>query len=152
MHVTREVATVRQSQGVVENTLTYAGCEPVVFVGQVLKNQLTPAIENSHLTGAPSEQTAYFERVVVAGRSIARREDVREAAATLDAIQNEIAGLKEQVELATDKVIVERKAREDMSLIREGDKLYRLSVDPSTALQWPLNWPLPGLRHLLIGN
>jgi cell division protein FtsB len=81
-----------------------------------------------------------------------RREDVREAAATLDAIQNEIAGLKEQVELATDKVIVERKAREDMSLIREGDKLYRLSVDPSTALQWPLNWPLPGLRHLLIGN
>ena len=81
-----------------------------------------------------------------------RREDVREAAVTLNEIQNEIAGLKEQVELATDKVIVERRAREDMSLIREGDKLYRLSVDPSTALELPLNWPLPGLRHLLIGN
>ena len=81
-----------------------------------------------------------------------RREDVREAAVTLNEIQNEIAGLKEQVELATDKVIVERSAREDMSIIREGDKLYRLSVDPSTALELPLNWPLPGLRHLLIGN
>lgn len=81
-----------------------------------------------------------------------RREDVREAAVTLEAIQSEIAALKEQVELATDKVIVERIAREDMSLIREGDKLYRLSVDPSTALHLPLNWPLPGLRHLLVGN
>ncbi|MDE0846353.1 MAG: cell division protein FtsB [Candidatus Poriferisodalaceae bacterium] len=81
-----------------------------------------------------------------------RREDVKEAALTLDAIQNEIAGLKKQVELATDKVIVERRAREDMSLVREGDKLYRLSIDPSDALKLPVDWPLPGLRHLLIGD
>ena len=81
-----------------------------------------------------------------------RREDVKEAALTLDAIQNEIAGLKKQVELATDKVIVERRAREDMSLVREGDKLYRLSIHPSDALKLPVDWPLPGLRHLLIGD
>jgi cell division protein FtsB len=81
-----------------------------------------------------------------------RRDDVKEAAITLNAIQSEIAGLKKQVELATDKIIVERRAREDMSLVREGDKLYRLSVDPSNALQLPVDWPLPGLRHLLIGD
>lgn len=76
-------------------------------------------------------------------RSIAESED------TLTRLQAETTHLATQVAQAQDPVVVERIAREQLSLVREGDTLYRLSVDPAEAVSLPPAWPLPGVAHLL---
>ena len=81
-----------------------------------------------------------------------QRDRISEAEATLDALREESAELQAQVDAGTDPVVVERVAREQLSLIREGDQLYRLSVDPADAVDLPASWPLPGVRHLLTGE
>ena len=85
---------------------------------------------------------AYFEQ----------RDRIEEAEGTLAALQRETTELEQRVASGTDPVVVERVAREQLSLIREGDRLYRLSVDPADAVDLPVTWPLPGVRHLLTGE
>lgn len=81
-----------------------------------------------------------------------QRDQIDAAEATLEALRLERSDLQTQVAAGTDPVVVERVAREKLGLIREGDRLYRLSVDPTDAVDLPASWPLPGVRHLLTGN
>ena len=81
-----------------------------------------------------------------------QRDEITEAEANLAALRRETADLQARVAAGRDPVVVERVAREQLSLVREGDQLYRLSVDPAEAVRLPPTWPLPGVRHLLTGN
>ncbi len=81
-----------------------------------------------------------------------QRQRIDDAEATLAALRSESSGLEDRVAAGTDPIIVERVAREQLSLVREGDILYRLSVDPANAVDLPASWPLPGVRHLLTGE
>lgn len=78
-----------------------------------------------------------------------QRRSIDHAADTLARLQAETARLAEQVAEAKDPVVVERIAREQLSLVREGDTLYRLNVDPADVVTLPPAWPLPGVAHLL---
>ena len=80
-----------------------------------------------------------------------QRRRIDDATDTLARLQAETAHLEDRVAEARDPVVVERIAREQFSLVREGDQLIRLSVDPADAVTLPPAWPLPGLAHLL-GN
>ncbi len=77
-------------------------------------------------------------------RSIAHAQD------TLARLQAETSHLSDQVTEAKDPVVVERIAREQLSLVREGDTLYRLNVNPADVVDLPTAWPLPGVAHLLL--
>lgn len=80
-----------------------------------------------------------------------QRRNIAHAEETLARLQAETSHLSEQVADARDPVVVERIAREQLSLVREGDTLYRLNVDPADAVNLPRAWPLPGVAHLLGG-
>lgn len=80
-----------------------------------------------------------------------QRRSIDHAEDTLGRLQTETAHLATQVAEAKDPVVVERIAREQLSLVREGDTLYRLNVDPAEVITLPPAWPLPGVAHLL-GN
>jgi cell division protein FtsB len=81
-----------------------------------------------------------------------QRRRIDEAEATLAALRTETAELEREVASGTDPIELERIAREQLSLVRDGDRLYRLSVDPGDAVDLPPGWPLPGVRHLLTGD
>ena len=78
-----------------------------------------------------------------------QRRSIEHAADTLERLQAETSHLAAQVADAKDPVVVERIAREQLSLVREGDTLYRLNVDPADVITLPAAWPLPGVAHLL---
>lgn len=78
-----------------------------------------------------------------------QRRSIDHAADTLERLQAETSHLAAQVADAKDPVVVERIAREQLSLVREGDTLYRLNVDPADVITLPAGWPLPGVAHLL---
>ena len=78
-----------------------------------------------------------------------QRDNIDHAEETLARLQAETAHLSERVADAKDPVVVERIAREQLSLVREGDTLYRLNVDPADVVDLPPAWPLPGVAHLL---
>ena len=78
-----------------------------------------------------------------------QRRSIDHAADTLERLQAETSHLAAQVADAKDPVVVERIAREQLSLVREGDTLYRLNVDPADVIALPAAWPLPGVAHLL---
>ena len=78
-----------------------------------------------------------------------QRRSIDHAADTLARLQAETAHLATEVAEAKDPVVVERIAREQLSLVREGDTLYRLNVDPADVIALPSSWPLPGVAHLL---
>ena len=80
-----------------------------------------------------------------------QRRNIDHASDTLARLQVETAHLAEQVAQAKDPVVVERIAREQLSLVRDGDTLYRLNVDPADVVKLPPAWPLRGVAHLL-GN
>jgi cell division protein FtsB len=81
-----------------------------------------------------------------------QRDRIDDSRVTLAALRAETTALQEQVQSMGDPVVVERLAREQLSLLQPGDELYRLSIDPRDALDLPANWPLPGLRVLLTGE
>lgn len=57
--------------------------------------------------------------------------------ADLETVRSEVAALEEKADsLATDSVALERLAREQFGLIREGERLYRF-VEPDTAARIP---------------
>jgi cell division protein FtsB len=78
-----------------------------------------------------------------------QRRNIDHAADTLERLQAETSHLAVRVAEAKDPVVVERIAREQLSLVREGDTLFRLNVDPADVVALPLAWPLPGVAHLL---
>ncbi len=78
-----------------------------------------------------------------------QRRNIDHATDTLARLQAETSQLAEQVAEAKDPVVVERLARAQLSLVREGDTLYRLNVDPADVVALPAAWPLPGVAHLL---
>ena len=78
-----------------------------------------------------------------------QRRNIDHATDTLQRLRAETSHLEIQVAEAKDPVVVERIAREQLSLVREGDVLYRLSVDPADVMTLPPAWPLPGVAHLL---
>ena len=78
-----------------------------------------------------------------------QRRSIAHAEETLARLQAETSHLSERVADAKDPVVVERIAREQLSLVREGDTLYRLNVDPADVVNLPPAWPLPGVAHLL---
>ncbi len=78
-----------------------------------------------------------------------QRNNITHAEETLARLRAETSHLSEQVADAKDPVVVERIAREQLSLVREGDTLYRLNVDPADVVKLPPAWPLPGVAHLL---
>ena len=80
-----------------------------------------------------------------------QRRNIDHASDTLARLQAETAHLATQVAQANDPVVVERIAREQLSLVRDGDTLYRLNVDPADVVKLPPAWPLRGVAHLL-GN
>ena len=80
-----------------------------------------------------------------------QRRSIDHATDTLARLQAETAHLETRVAEAKDPVVVERIAREQLSLVREGDQLIRLNVDPADVVMLPTAWPLPGVAHLL-GN
>ena len=78
-----------------------------------------------------------------------QRRNIDHAADTLERLQAETAHLVDQVADARDPRVLERMAREQFSLVREGDTLYRLHVNPAEVITLPPAWPLPGVAHLL---
>ena len=78
-----------------------------------------------------------------------QRNNIDHAEEMLARLRAETSHLSEQVAAAKDPVVVERIAREQLSLVREGDTLYRLNVDPADVVNLPPAWPLPGVAHLL---
>ncbi len=79
-----------------------------------------------------------------------QRRSIAHAEETLARLQAETSHLSERVADAKDPVVVARIAREQFSLVREGDILYRLNVDPADdVVDLPSAWPLPGVAYLL---
>ena len=78
-----------------------------------------------------------------------QRRSIDHATETLARLQAETSHLEQRVTEAKDPIVVERIAREQLSLVRDGDTLYRLNVDPADAVSLPRAWPLPGVAHLL---
>lgn len=78
-----------------------------------------------------------------------QRRSIDYATETLTRLTDENTLLAERVADAKDPVVVERIAREQLSLVRDGDTLYRLSVDPADTVKLPPAWPLRGVEHLL---
>ncbi len=64
-------------------------------------------------------------------------------------LRQETSQLSEQVQSAQSPASVERRAREKLSLVREGDTLYQLTIDPADSVRLPDDWPLVGVKHLL---
>ncbi len=81
-----------------------------------------------------------------------QRRSIDHATETLARLQAETSHLEQRVAEAKDPIVVERIAREQLSLVRDGDTLYRLNVDPADAVSLPPAWPLPGVAHLLGGS
>ncbi len=81
-----------------------------------------------------------------------QRRSIDHATETLTRLQAETSHLEQRVAEAKDPIVVERIAREQLSLVRDGDTLYRLNVDPADAVSLPPAWPLPGVAHLLGGS
>ncbi len=78
-----------------------------------------------------------------------QRNLIEETERVLVQLREETSYLTKQIEQAQSPTAVERSARERLSLVRSGDTLYQLNVDPTDSLRLPDNWPLVGVKHLL---
>lgn len=81
-----------------------------------------------------------------------QRQRIAESSELLDSLRAETSRLERQAALTDDPVHIERLAREQLSLVRAGDTLYRLRIDPAEAFLPPDRWLLPGVEHLLTGT
>ncbi len=78
-----------------------------------------------------------------------QRSRIEETDRVLVQLREETSYLAKQIEEAQNPTAVERSARERLSLVRSGDTLYQLNVNPADSLRLPDNWPLVGVKHLL---
>lgn len=81
-----------------------------------------------------------------------QRDRIEHSEQVLERLRTETERLSGQVAAAQDPVAVERNARERLSLVRAGDTLYQLDVDPANSVRLPNDWPLVGVRYLLGAN
>ena len=79
------------------------------------------------------------------GKSIDRAEQV------LSELQERREKIQLQLERAQDPKVVERLAREQLSLVKPGDEIFRVVV-PANIINLPPGWHLPGVKHLVAGD
>ena len=79
------------------------------------------------------------------GKIIDRREQL------LSELEEQREELKMQLERARDRKVVERQAREYLSLERPGDEIFRVVV-PADIIKLPPSWHLPGVEYLVTGT
>ena len=79
------------------------------------------------------------------GKIIDRREQL------LSELEERREELKMQLERARDRKVVERQAREYLSLVRPGDEIFRVVV-PADIIKLPPSWHLPGVEYLVTGT
>ena len=73
------------------------------------------------------------------GKILDRREQL------LSELEEQREELKMQLERARDRKVVERQAREYLSLVRPGDEMFRVVV-PADIIKLPPSWHLPGVE------
>jgi cell division protein FtsB len=79
------------------------------------------------------------------GKSIDRAEQV------LSELQERREKIQLQLERAQDPKVVERLAREQLSLVKPGDEIFRVVV-PADIINLPPGWHLPGIEYLVTGD
>ena len=79
------------------------------------------------------------------GKSIDRKKQV------YSELQDRREELTSQLERARDRKVVERQAREQMSLVTPGDEIFRVVV-PANIINLPPGWHLPGVSRLVAGD
>ena len=79
------------------------------------------------------------------GKSIDRAEQV------LSELQERREKIQLQLERAQDPKVVERLAREQLSLVKPGDEIFRVVV-PANIINLPPGWHLPGIEYLVTGD
>jgi len=79
------------------------------------------------------------------GKSIDRKKQV------YIELQDRREELTSQLERARDQKVVERQAREQMSLVTPGDEIFRVVVPPNI-INLPPGWHLPGVSRLVAGD
>jgi cell division protein FtsB len=85
-------------------------------------------------------------------RYVDQRDDIRDTETKLAALRRETSALEEELATFSDPSHIERVALEQLSLVAPGEELYRLSIDPRDAIEFPTSWPLPGVRRILTGE
>ena len=108
-------------------------------------------------------QRVLFALVLVAGLSLLaalflpyrqymdQEESVQRAEQELVELREQRTQMEERLEKANDPIEKERYAREQMSLVYEGDEIFRVVV-PDDVLQLPEGWHLPGVAFLVTGK
>ena len=71
----------------------------------------------------------------------AQRSDIGEAEANLAAIEADNHDLQERLDRIGDPATVERIARRDLGLVREGEESYTILPPPTAGLVMPDTWP-----------
>tara|TARA_B100001167_G_scaffold190287_1_gene156710 strand:+ start:751 stop:1062 length:312 start_codon:yes stop_codon:yes gene_type:complete len=96
--------------------------------------------------------------VVVAAASLLPIRQYRDQGKSIERAKREVIELQErreelklQLARARDPKVVERYAREQMSLVHEGDEIFRIVV-PADIINLPRAWYLPGVDFLITGT
>jgi len=96
--------------------------------------------------------------VVVAAASLLPIHQYRDQGKSIERAKREVIELQErreelklQLARARDPKVVERYAREQMSLVHEGDEIFRIVV-PADIINLPRAWYLPGVDFLITGT
>lgn len=71
----------------------------------------------------------------------AQRRDIGEAEANLAAIEADNRDLQERLDRIGEPATVERIARRDLGLVREGEESYTILPPPTAGLVMPDTWP-----------
>jgi cell division protein FtsB len=72
---------------------------------------------------------------------LAQRSDMADDRARLDEVQRENAELEARLAALDDPELIERIARRDYGLVREGEESYAILPPPSAGLIMPNGWP-----------
>jgi cell division protein FtsB len=81
----------------------------------------------------------------------AQRNDIGEAEAHLAAIEADNRDLQERLDRIADPATVERIARRDLGLVREGEESYTILPPPTAGLVMPDTWPFNRVAASMVG-
>lgn len=70
-----------------------------------------------------------------------QRQDIEEARAELSSIEDDNVALEQRLERVSDPVELERIARDQLGLVREGEESYVILPPPTAGLVLPDAWP-----------